>query len=142
MRGEGLLTFELWGHEFAEKVQVLRNLPDKLLIGRKFWRKHSLRLDLAANCGSIRIQGVWLTGRISKGGSCSHRENVCKMLEGADVDRYLKRESDYTEFSEDPHMQQKLRGLLWRKREIFKGLGRIKGVKHEIVLKEGARPIC
>ena len=112
MRGEVLLKFELWGHEFTEEVQVLRNIPEKLLIGRKFWRKHSLRLDLAANCGSILIQDVWLTGRISKGGSCSYRENVCKMFEGADVHRYLKRESDYTEFSEDPHMQQKLRDLL------------------------------
>ena len=142
VKGVVLLNFELWGQKFSEEVRVLQNLPDKLLIGRKFWRRHSLRLDLAANCGSIRIHSTWVSGRISRGQSFANSEKVRKVLEGADVDRNLRYEADYTEFSSEPSMQMKLRHLLWTKREIFKGLGRIKGVKHEIYLKQDARPIC
>ena len=39
-------------------------------------------------------------------------------------------------------MQKHLRDLLWDRRAIVKGLGCIKGVKHEIQVKEKVKPIC
>ena len=140
--GKGVLKFELWERHFEEEVKVLRQLPDKLLIGRRFWRKNRLRLDLAANFGSIEVHRATFSGRIGKIYLSDTPEAVCRVMEGANVDQYLKVEADYSEFSSDPHMRGKLHELLWSRREIFKGLGRIKGVNHEIVLKENAKPIC
>ena len=142
VEGVGMLTFELWGRMFDEEVRVLSRLPDKLLIDRKFWRRNALCLDLAANRGVIRVGGARYEGLIEKGTPSEATETICRVLKGADVDQHLKHESDYSEFSSDLGMQQKLKDLLWENRDIFKGLGRIKGVKHEIILKENARPIC
>lgn len=36
VEGVGSLKFELWGRNFFEEVRVMRNLPDKILIGRRF----------------------------------------------------------------------------------------------------------
>lgn len=88
------------------------------------------------------MDGERFSGRIGKGEPSAERESVCRVLEGADVDQHLQIEADYSEFSDDPRMRKRLRDLLWNKREIFKGLGRVRGVKHEIILKEGAKPIC
>lgn len=66
VQGVGLLKFELWGQIFSEEVQTLGKLPYKLLIGRKFWRRHPLRLHLTANCGSVKVNGTWLSRRIKK----------------------------------------------------------------------------
>lgn len=139
--GQGILSFELWGRPFHESVRVLHKMPDKILIGRKFWRRNKLHLDLAANCGVIEIDGTRFGGIIGKRKPPDAPEAVRKVLEGADVDRHLKLEADYSEFSTDPVMQKRLHDLLWSRREVFKGLGRIKGVKHEIVLKEDAKPL-
>ena len=142
VEGKGALKFELWGGRFEEEVKVLRNLPDKLLVGRQFWRRNKLRLDLAANQGSIEVDGMTLVGRIGKIPCSDASEAIHRVLEGASVDRHLQIDADYKEFSRDPRMRKRLRDLLWSRREIFKGLGRIKGVKHEIVLKDTAKPTC
>ncbi len=52
------------------------------------------------------------------------------------------RKTDFSEFSQDPIMQKRLSDLLWAKRGIFKGMGRIAGIKHRIKLKDDARPVC
>ena len=142
VEGVGMLTFELWGRMFDGEVRVLSRLPHKLLIGRKFWRRNALCLDLAANRGVMRVGGARYEGLIGKGTPSEVTETICRVLEGADVDQHLKHESDYSEFSSDLGMQQKLKDLLWENGDIFKGLGRIKDFKHEIILKENARPIC
>ena len=36
--GSGWLNFSLWGKQFQERVRIMNNLPDKVLMGRKFWR--------------------------------------------------------------------------------------------------------
>ena len=64
--GQGVLKFELWGKRFQEKVKILGKLPDKVLIGRQFWRRNRLRLDLAANCGAIEVEGKTFTGKIGR----------------------------------------------------------------------------
>ena len=140
--GQGVVEFELWGKRFKEIVKVLGSLPDRLLIDRKFWRKNKLRLDLSANYTSITVDGACHEGSVGRSTSSEGAEGICRVLEGDDVDHYLKQEADYSQFSNDQAVRQKITDLLWRKRAIFKGLGCIKGVKHEIVLKKGVRPIC
>lgn len=49
---------------------------------------------------------------------------------------------DLTNFHPDEQIQERLRAVLWRRRAVFKGLGRIKGVKHEIKLVPDAQPVC
>ena len=139
--GHGEPKFELWDQSFLEKIRVLRTLPDKILIRRQFWGRNRLYLDLAANCGVIEIDGKRISGRIGKGLPPDMPEAVGKVLEGESVDHHLKLEADYSEFSPEPSMRKRLHELLWSRRQIFKGLGRITGVKHEIALKESAKPI-
>lgn len=122
----------------------MSKLPDKLLIGRKFWRGHGLILDLEADRASIckakhRCQGP--LGWRSDGQSDELQEAVRAVIEDADVDHSLQH-MDFREFSPHPAKQNRLRKLLWKRRDIFKGLGKIKGVNHIIALKPGAMPVC
>lgn len=43
-------------------------------------------------------------------------EKVYRVLEGADVDQHIQCEKDYSEFSKDPSMQNRLKKLLWQRR--------------------------
>lgn len=79
---------------------------------------------------------------VGKNARTADSERVSRVIEGSDVDDYLQNEVDYSAFSSNERLQQRLRELLWNKREIFKGLGKIKGVRHKIELKEGVKPIC
>ena len=64
VEGEGLLDFCLWGQRFRETVRVLDQLPDKVLIGRKFWRANSFGMDLSTNSGYIILDGeIFWTNR-------------------------------------------------------------------------------
>lgn len=110
--GQGMLKFELWGKHFQEKVRILDKLPDKLLLGRQFWRRNRPRLDLAANCGAIEVEGRRFTGKIGRSQLSDAPEALCRVLEGENVDRHLKLEGDYSEFSADPRMRKRLHDLL------------------------------
>lgn len=142
VEGEGSIHFSLWGRTFHEPVRVLDNLPDKVLIGRGFWRKHSFGTDLSTNTGYTTGAGTKYCGSVGKSRMQPKVESVRKVLEKEDVDFHLKNGVDYTSFSSDLTMQQRLKDLLWDRRATFKGLGCIKGVKHEIQLKENVKPIC
>lgn len=120
---------------------MLNELPDKLLIGRGFCRKNGLRMDLTTNTGRITVDVRQHCGPVGRESTRSPSESVCKILEGEDVDFYLNNDMDYKSFSEDEFMQRKLKRLLWERREIFKGLGCIKGVTHEIKLRDDVKPI-
>lgn len=69
------------------------------------------------------------------------QELVWTVMENVDVNQAL-RNMDCSTFSENPSRLHKLRKLLWRRRALFKGLGRIKGVPHRIELKPEARRVC
>lgn len=126
---------------YRREVRVLNNLPDKFLIGRRFWRQQGLRLDLESNQGSIKAEEDRRSGVIGRGVSTPTPEQVNRVVEDRDIDEYLMKEIEYSEFSADTGMQQKLRALLWEKRGIFKGFGKIAGVQHKIALKEDAKPV-
>ena len=91
--GSGKLKFAFWGVKFEEEVRVMSMLPDKMLIGRRFWRANGLQLDLGKNSGSVRQKNRHVHGPIgSRGGEDSENmsESVRAVIEDADVDQVLK----------------------------------------------------
>lgn len=122
--GTGELEFGFWGLTFREKVRVMSTLPDKLPIGRTFWRKHGLILNLGQNTGSVRYEGARVDGVLgSRNNSGDDRwgESVRAVIEDADVDQALQ-DMDLRAFSQSPSKRNKLRKILWKRRDIFKGM--------------------
>ena len=130
--------------KFEEEVRVMSMLPDKMLIGRRSWRANSLQLDLGKNAGSVRYKNRHVHGPI---GSCDGEdsenmsESVRAVIEDADVDQVLKT-MDFSAFSASSSKRNQLRELIWKRRDIFKGLGQIVGVQHKIPLKADVKPVC
>eukprot|EP00171_Calliarthron_tuberculosum_P002219 IDg2219t1 len=63
-------------------------------------------------------------------------------MKNAEIGDTEAAEMDVTQFSEDEKLRRRLRDLIWKHRDIFKGFAKIKGVKHKIKLKPGTEPIC
>lgn len=141
VKGTGEMAFSVWGENFTEKVRVITTLPTKVLIGRKFWRRNGLVLDLEQGKGSIRSRstGERISGCLGRQ-SRQLGEAVCAVIEDADVDGALQG-MDLSEFSPEAAKQEKLRERLWSRRAIFKGVGKIESVQHKILLKEGVEPV-
>lgn len=145
--GTGQLEFRVWGETFKEPVRIMCTLPDKILLGRRFWQQRGLKLDLEERTASIRPYD----GSRLEGGLCSRvksgendekwNEAVSAVIGDSDLDQALKT-MDLREFSPNPSKRNKLRSLLWKRRGIFKGLGKIRGETHRINLKPGAMPVC
>lgn len=58
-----------------------------------------------------------------------------------DVDQSIK-DMDFKAFSRSPSNQKRVRKLLWQRRGLFKGLGKIVRIKHFIALNPGVQPVC
>ena len=56
--GTGTLQFEFWQQTFTREVRVMSTLPDRILIGRRFWRENGLILDLEKDSASIVMKGT------------------------------------------------------------------------------------
>lgn len=54
------------------------------------------------------------------------------IIEDCEVDSYILNDMDVTQFSKDKEMRGRLRNLIWRHRDVFKGFARTKGVKHKL----------
>ena len=135
------MRFSLWGKEFRESVRVAANLPSTVLIGSQFWRKHGLHLDLAADLAEIWVQGRRIKGKVRRQESGGALVELAAAVRDAEVDEAIVG-MDFSTFHPRKQMQERLQALLWRQRAVFKGLGCIKGVKHEIKLEPAARPVC
>lgn len=140
----GRLKFAFWGVTFEEEVRVMSMLPEKMLIRRRFWRANGLQLNLGKNSGSIRHKNGRVQGPIGSRGREDSEilpESVRAVIEDADVDQVLKT-MDFRAFSTSPSKRNQLRNLLWKRRYILKGLGKIVGVQHKIALKADVKPVC
>ena len=130
----------LWGEEFTEHVRVASKLPSGILLGSRFWRQHGLILNLATMRGKIRVDGRSVRGRLSHHDGARSELEMAGAISDADVDDAIT-EMDLSPFHDDVEMQERLRLVLWDCREVFKGLGRIRGVIHSIKLTPGAQPV-
>jgi len=88
----------------------MKSLPSKVLIGRKFWIKHKLQLDLRYMTGKIFVLGY------EYGGSVGSEERIVQeearqVIEDVDIEKALA-DMDLSEFSEDESMCERLRAVL------------------------------
>lgn len=88
--GTGTLQFEFWQQTFTREVRVMSTLPDRILIGRRFWRENGLILDLEKDSASILVKGTRVHGalcsRNREAANVELEESVCAVIEDADVD--------------------------------------------------------
>jgi len=112
-----------------------------MLIGRKFWLKHQLKMDLFNSRGTLLVNGEFISGSIGLDKQNPRLELVRALIEDADVDGVI-RDLDLSEFHDDGKLQAALREILWYHRHIFKGVGCVNGYEHKIRLKEGAEPVA
>ncbi len=97
--GRGKMRLVIWGDEFMVDVRVMERLPDRIVIGRAFWREHKLVMNLALNIGSIYSRGRRITGPISESNSIVEaEEDVRQVVEDEDVDDFIQRELDLSSF--------------------------------------------
>ena len=139
------LAFEVWGRMFSRKVRIIYTLPDKILIGRRFWREMRLILGLEKDSASITVDGTRVQGalcsRLRDTENRSLNESMGAVIEDADVDDTIK-QMNFQALSPDLAKRAGLCQILWDRRDIFKGLGRIKGTVHVIALHPEAKPVC
>jgi len=126
-------------------VRVLEGLKSQVLIGRAFWIKNKLKLDLTRGQGTINALGRSFSGPVYYPQDLGYlpsyeSEEVQAVEEEVDIDDKIKT-MGLSEFSPDVSLQERLRDILWKKRNIFKGVGAIKGVTHKIKLKPEAEPV-
>lgn len=122
-----------------EPVRVMEELHRNIVIGRRFSLKYGLTIDLIALTGPIRVQIMQFHETLVL--KPVSTEAVRVVIEDADVDIAIS-EMDLSAFHPDQKITQRLYDMLWKYRYIFKGVGRIKGYRHKISLKEGTEPIA
>lgn len=73
-------------------MRVMSKLPDRMLIGQKYWRRHGLQLDWEHYSASIRWKGNIVNGPIESRamGEKMAKESVCAVIKVTGVDQALK----------------------------------------------------
>jgi transposase InsO family protein len=142
--GEGLMpSFELWGCKFDDvPVRVMEYLPSSILIGVDFWLKHGLHLDMANLCGTVTVSGVEYGGSVTPVKCRSELNEKISNIEEVDAIEQDIQNMDLTEFSENEEHRREMRDMLLEFRDLFQGVGLVKGVEHRILLEPDAVPAC
>lgn len=139
--GEGVVNLNFWGARFENcLVRVMDNLPSGVIIGNKFLRRIGFSMDLDNLQCSIRFRNRKYRGRLELANP-ENSESISAVIEDEDVDDHIKH-MDLSDFHSDNLIQENLRNVLWKHREVFKGMGCVKGYEHEIKLKPGTKPIA
>jgi hypothetical protein len=140
--GQGRITFSWWIRVFRDRrVRPMKNMETPIIIGLRLQREFGLVLDVGRICGSFIAAGNIFQGRLNVTEEpFDDGERVHGVIEDADLDECI-RNMDLQEFLSDPAAQEALRAVVWLHRGVFKGLGLVKGVKHCIAIKEGAKPV-
>jgi len=137
--GKGYIDFSIWGCKMSqEPIRVMRKLASGLLFGRRFWMRYMFKMDLETMKGCIMVGSTRYEGSLRR--KYIEDEEIRAVIEDADVDAEI-RGMDLTQFHSTTEMQERLRGVIWKHRMIFKEVGCIKGYKHEIKLVKGAEPV-
>ena len=100
-----------------------------------------LRLDLGRLFGEIIVNGRKYGGELGRPAGQSAAEYIRAATEDEDVERVI-RGLDLPSFHPSPKMQNRLREILLRRKDLFKGLGCLKGVEQRINLVKDAEPVC
>jgi hypothetical protein len=116
-------------------VRILRRMPSRVLIGRKFLLEQKMVLDLHKGSGSFHINGVTYQGRIvNDPGFMQGTEEVAVITK--DVTFRIK-ELDLSGFGSGEKDQEALRSLLLEYSDVFSPTTEtVPGVEYKIVIKE------
>lgn len=78
VEGTGYLNLGLWGCMMKETVRVMKTLPSLMLIGRNFWWRYALRLDMGIGIGRITYNKKHYEGKIKQDTKNSGRKGEYK----------------------------------------------------------------
>lgn len=120
----------------------MNHLPSQILIERAFWRKHRLHLDLYRNWGSVMKDGKRYKGGKGCSNSVRHYEAVTTVIEDHEVDNIIERELNFPDFSNDCSMQDELRDLICKHRQIFIAFACVKNQVQKIKPISETQAIC
>lgn len=73
---------------------VIELLSSKVLIGRKFWIKNELRVNMNANIGTIVCGGAQFSGAIKKKHAWCQAEAVKAVIENNEVGDYIRKRDE------------------------------------------------
>ena len=102
------------------------HLPSKVLLGSRFWHQYRLVLDLAMQRAKIWVDCKWVRRRVTRRAGSAVDAETAAAISDADVDAAIK-DMDLSQFHSERSGQEKLRKLLWDRRLVFKGLGKLMG---------------
>jgi transposase InsO family protein len=116
-----------------------------MLLGRRWLSEQvGLVLDLGLGCAEFEADGKKFRGELQPVAcavEAEMSEGVNAIIEDAEVDAEIC-SMNLSSFSEDPQLQNELRNVIWQRREVFKGTGRIRCAPHRINVPENTKPIC
>ena len=120
---------------------MAENIPSKVLMGSQFWRRYGFVLNLSTLRGKIWVEGERVQGKAAKKANESAETEQMAAISDAYVD-YAIRDIVLSQFHEERDVQERQGDFLWRRRAVFKGLGKKNGMQHQIQLVQGAKPSC
>jgi hypothetical protein len=147
--GRGRIDIMLWGRLFPEyKVRVMRTLPSRMPLGRKFMLRHNMELDLGRDLESLEMKtkrgrarfngSIWYGQReVSTKGSISEVQESIEAVGEEDI-RDAIEAIDYAEFG-NAEGQKALQEVLLERRDVFRSTTSImRGPDFSIKLQDGA----
>lgn len=111
----------------------------KLLLSSRFFHKHILILDLRRRRAKIWVYGWRARGKVS----CTTTSGAPREMEAVIRDSNVNddiNQMELSQFSPEGYIQERPRSVLWDRRAVFIGLGKIKCFKHKIELLKDSKP--
>ena len=137
--GRATVSFVLWKCKFNNvPVRMMNPLPSGILIGRQFLHRYAFEMNYRTLRGSMRVEQFVIQGELSH--NDSEAEHVMELIESVEVDTVIKQMS-FDEFGNKESCSS-LKAVVWKHRDLFKGMGTIRGCEHNIVLREGVQTYC
>ena len=136
---KGTISFVLWKCRFHKvPVRLIDPLPTGIFIGRKFLSRYGFEMSFRTLRGSMRVGQFIIQGSLHTAEKES--EVTLEVIEGEEVDEVISKIT-FDDFGTDRE-KDSLRAVIWKHRDLFKGMGTIANYEHTIVLRDGAAPYC
>lgn len=117
------------------------HVTSKVFQDSRFWRQYRLVHEFATPRAYIWADRNWVRGRETrKAGSAIDAETAAAIT---DTDVYAAiKDMDLSNFHSERSEQEILHNIRCDRRLVFKGIGKIKGVKLLIELVDSSKPVC
>lgn len=140
------MDFKICGHYFQrQNVRLMENLPSGVLFRRRLWIKHVIVLNLREISCDITVSAGGNSGSTTlkltvtlKVLAVIDYMNVYNAIEDMYMEGFIKDQ----EKEEMLRYLQRLRDVIWKHREIFKGTGCVMVYKQKIELVPKDSPVA